>query len=335
MKRTALLLGMFLGLTGCGLHALAAEPPRTVLVVNTQDASVSQVALETMKEVKRFPVGERPYGIAVLADGEHIAVGVEGEERVKFFAREDFAPRGQVHIGPMHNDHITLSADGRFVLVANYDSDAIIAIDAGTKKEAFRITGTSAPHVIKYGPKGSLAYVTCKKITGIAVVDPAKRELVKFHQLNVNPRSLTFSADESRLFFGSFWVDGFFEMDPATGKVTRLFQLAPPSDDAAPREVTYHGVEVVGPRVVLAANEGRSYVDSVDVSTGQLLGRLTDRVSKPCCIERIPGTAEIEVVVSNIGDGTLSRVRVLGDGQLSTLASAKVGAAPKRVAYLK
>jgi hypothetical protein len=52
----------------------------------------------------------------------------------------------------------------------------------------------------------------------------ARRKLVKFHQINVNPRSLTFSPDESKVYFGSFWVDGFFEMDAESGEVTRLAQ---------------------------------------------------------------------------------------------------------------
>jgi hypothetical protein len=106
--------------------------------------------------------------------------------------------------------------------------------------------------------------------------------------LNVNPRSLTLAPDESKVYFGSFWVNGFFEMDTETGKVTRLFALDPPTDNATPQEVTYHGVEMVAPNIVLAANEGRSYIDAVDVSVGRLLDRLNSGVSKPCCIERIP-----------------------------------------------
>src|SRR5215210_4756170 len=66
----------------------AAHPghaPKEVFAVNTQDASVSRVDLGTMKEVKRYPVGPRPYGIAVTGDGKTVAVGVEDEEKVKFF----------------------------------------------------------------------------------------------------------------------------------------------------------------------------------------------------------------------------------------------------------
>lgn len=307
--------------------------PKEVLVVNTQDASVSRVDIATMKELKRHPVGPRPYGIAVTADGKHAAVGVEDEEKVKFFALPEFKEVGAVKIGKMFNDHIVLTQDKKSLLVADFHSDDVFVIDVPRMKEAARIKDCSAPHVVKYGPLKKNAYVTCKKITGIAIIDPVERKLLKFHQLNVNPRSLTFSPDESKVYFGSFWVNGFFEMEAESGKVTRLFEQPPPKDNAAPQEVTYHGVEAVYESIVLAANEGRSYVDAVDVKSGKLLDRLTD-ASKPCCVERIPGTDPVQVLVSNIGDGTLQLAEVSKDGKLRSLGRTPVGKAPKRVAFM-
>jgi YVTN family beta-propeller protein len=319
------------------LNALPApaHPPGKCFVVNTQDASVSLVDLATMNEVKRFPVGHRPYGIAVIENGKGVAVGVEDEECVKFFSLPDFTLRGKTPIGQMYNDHIVLSRDGKNVLVANFYSDDVVLIDVATMKESGRIEGCSAPHVVKFGPLNKRAFVTCKKVTGIAMIDPVEQKLLKFHQLNVNPRSLTFSPDESKLYFGSFWVNGFFEMETDSGKVTRLFSFDPPSDNSASQEVTYHGVEAIGNNIVLAANEGRSYVDSVDVTTGSLLDRLTT-VSKPCCVERIPGqhSEAIQVLVSNIGNSTLQLVEVAKNGKLKSLGQAEVGKAPKRVAFL-
>ena len=311
-----------------------ANSPKRVFVVNTGDASVSLVDLTTMKEVSRHQVGPRPYGIAVMRDGKSVAVGVEDEECVKFFSLPSFDLQGKVPIGKMFNDHIILSQDGRELYVADFHSDDVFVIDVDARKEASRITGCSAPHVVKYGPLKKNVYVTCKKITGIAIIDPANKKVLKFHQLNVNPRSLTFSPDESKVYFGSFWVNGFFEMDSASGKVTRLFAFDPPADNKADQEVTYHGVEAVGHNIVLAANEGRSYVDAVDVSTGKLLDRFA--ASKPCCVERIPGPADgpTRVLVSNLGNGTLELAEVGRDGKLTSLGKAQVGAAPKRVAFL-
>jgi YVTN family beta-propeller protein len=314
-------------------HEVSAAPPTKVFVVNTQDASISLVDLTSKTEEKRFPVGSRPYGIAVAKDGKSVAVGVEDEEAVKFFSLPDFKLQGKVPIGKMFNDHLVLTPDGKQMLLANFYSDDVVIIDPVAIKEVGRIEGCSAPHVVKFGPLKKHAYVTCKKVTGIAIIDPASQQLVKFHQLNVNPRSLTFAPDESKLYFGSFWVDGFFEMDTESGKVTRLLAFDAPRENSGSQEVTYHGVEAVMPTVVLAANEGRSYVDCVDVTTGRQLDRLTS-VAKPCCVERIPGTSPVQVLVSNLGDSTLQVVEVAENGKLKDLGRITVGAGPKRVAFL-
>lgn len=311
----------------------SSEPaPRQVFVVNTQDASVSLVDLASMKEMARHQVGPRPYGIAVSRDGKTVAVGVEDEECVKFFSLPEFELKGRTPIGKMFNDHIVLTQDGKYIMVADFYSDDVFIIDVTTMREAARIKDCSAPHVVKYGPLKKSAYVTCKKITGIAIIDPVSQKLLKFHQLNVNPRSLTFSPDESKVYFGSFWVNGFFEMDTESGKVTRLFAFDPPKNYAGEQEVTYHGVEALGDEIVLAANEGRSYVDAVNVKTGALLDRL--ETAKPCCVERIPGTSPPRVLVSNIGDGTLRMVEVSTQGKLKSVGQVTVGKAPKRVAFL-
>jgi YVTN family beta-propeller protein len=306
--------------------------PKQVLVVNTQDESVSTVDLTTMKEVHSDHVGKRPYGIAVSKDGKTAAVGVEDEECVKFFSLPDFKLKGSTKIGKMVNDHIVLTQDGKHVLVANFYSDDVVGIDVETMKESFRIKDCSAPHVVKYGPLKKHAFVTCKKVTGIAVINPDERKQVKVYPLNVNPRSLTFSPDETKLFFGSFWVDGFFEMDTATGKVTKLHKFDPPKGNAEPQEVTYHGVEMLTGTALVAANEGRSYIDAVDVATGKLLDRLID-VPKPCCVEKVPGTGS-RFLISNLGDGTLQLVELTAESKLKSLGKAQVGKAPKRVAFL-
>lgn len=77
--------------------------PTQVFVVNTQDASVSLVDLKGMKETRRFQVGPRPYGVAVSLDGKTVAVGVEDEEKVKFYDTADFKLKAEARIGRMYN----------------------------------------------------------------------------------------------------------------------------------------------------------------------------------------------------------------------------------------
>ena len=125
-----------------------------------------------------------------------------------------------------------------------------------------------------------------------------------------------------------------FLAETESGKVTRLFSFDPAADNRADKEVAYHGVAAVGDNIELAANEGRSFVDAVDVSTGKLLDRFA--ASKPCCVERIPSSNDTStrVFISNLGDATLELAEVGRDGKLKSLGKAQVGAAPKRVAFL-
>jgi hypothetical protein len=120
-----------------------------------------------------------------------------------------------------------------------------------------------------------------------------------------------------------------------SGKVTKLFKFDPPKGNTDPQEVTYHGVEILTDKVLIAANEGQSYGDAVDVTTGKLLDRLAE-VSKPCCVEKIPGPSapSVKFLISNIGNDTLQLAELTTQGKLKSLGKADVGKAPKRIAFL-
>src|SRR2546423_2822008 len=169
------------------------DSPKHVFAVNTGDGTVSLVDIPAAKEIERFKVGPRPYGIAVSRDGHTVAVGIEDEECVKFFSLPDFKLKGKTSIGKMFNDHIVLTNEGKHIVVANFYSDDVVGINMETMKEEFRIKDLSAPHVVRYGPLGKHLFVTCKKASGVAIIDPESRKLVKLYPLTVNPRSLAFS----------------------------------------------------------------------------------------------------------------------------------------------
>ena len=102
-KKSTIALALLITACGVALQARTQENSRSsvptqVFVVNTQDASVSLVDLKGMKETRRFQVGPRPYGVAVSLDGKTVAVGVEDEEKVKFYDTADFKLKGEARI---------------------------------------------------------------------------------------------------------------------------------------------------------------------------------------------------------------------------------------------
>ena len=178
----------------------------------------------------------------------------------------------------------------------------------------------------------SLISVTMVIVMGIVgqTMIPLFGEAVK----NPTVTSYTLAGLPAFAILGSFVLANWAYQGAMPFYNAMMFELAPPKDNRKPQEVTYHGVEAVYDNIVLAANEGRSYVDAVDVKEGKHLDRLTADVSKPCCIERIPGTDPVRVLVSNIGDGSVQLVEVSKEGKLKSLGKVDVGKAPKRVAFV-
>lgn len=311
-----------------------SPPPLSgkVYVVNTASGSVSLVDLSAKREIASYPVGNYPYGIALNAKGTVAVVGIEGEAALRFYQLPEFKKIAEFPMGYLHHSHIILTNDGKYFLASNYKEDYLVGIDTTTFKEAFRIPGLSGPHAIKYGPLNKNVYVTEKKVIGIGSVDVTQKKIVRELPLTVNPRSMTFSLDESKLYFASYWVNAVFEMEIASGAIKRMFEAAPPKDNAGNQEVTYHGVQLVGEALLLAANEGRGYVDSFDIATGQFKSRIS--AGKPCCIEPLPkcSTKDLQrVLLSNPSSGTVEVLDVRPDGVMQSAAIIPVGKGPKRV----
>lgn len=106
-------------------------------VVNTLDGSVSVVNPHDMQETRRFPVGKRPYGIAVSAENGTMIIGVEGENKVKFFNATSFELMSAVPVEGLAQCGIVLTPDEKHVLIAHPPSGDLIGIAVETRKEAF------------------------------------------------------------------------------------------------------------------------------------------------------------------------------------------------------
>ena len=132
-RRILLAAGLTLAAAWAVMTNQAAESsPGQVYVVNTQDASVTLVDLTTSKEVRRFEVGPRPYGVAVSRDGRTVAVGVGDEEKIKFYDASDFKPKGEVRVGRMFNDNLALSTDVKYFL-SNIGDGTLQLADVSTQ----------------------------------------------------------------------------------------------------------------------------------------------------------------------------------------------------------
>ncbi len=283
--------------------------PTKAFVVNILDSTVSDIDLSTMTELRRIKVGARPYYPCVTADNSVVAVTVEGEEKVKFYDVATLKPRGEISVGKMYAEHLMLLPDGRQAVLANRARNALIFIDLIEGKE-LAVIEVNAPHNIRVGPSGRYVYVQSKIDPAISIVDIKERKVVKRHPLKLVPRGLAVSPDEKTIWFGANWINALFGMDAATGKILHAISIPVPSTAPLLQENTYHGLEFVGEHTLLAANEGNSTLDAIDIRTGTWTMRTTD-VARPAGLLALPGTLN-EFIIANKADNSVAHGRIDG-----------------------
>ena len=94
MKTAWLLAGLLLLAT--------ADPARAYMayVTNERDNTISVVDLDQMRTVKTVPVGQRPRGITMTADGNTILVCASDDDTIQIIDTQDAARHRRSAVGP-------------------------------------------------------------------------------------------------------------------------------------------------------------------------------------------------------------------------------------------
>src|SRR5579864_161419 len=218
MTRSALLNVIFGGLALALLSGTAMAGPKAY-VGNFGDNSVSAIDTATGKVVATIPVAAGPHGMAISADGRTVYVSGDGSSSLSIIDTATDKVTKTVEVGKAPNG-VTLTPNGKILLVAIYAEDRIALLD--TEKQS--IVGSipvAKPHTVSIRPDGKVAYVTVQDPGhfGLAVVDLAKRAVVKTIPLEKTPRDAEFSFDGKRFYFTEAGVSAVEVLDPASDKI--------------------------------------------------------------------------------------------------------------------
>lgn len=213
-KAGALFAGLVLALS----PGLAAASPK-VYVGNFKDNTVSVIDSATGKVVATVPVAAGPHGMTITKDGRWVFVSGDNSSQVSVIdtTTDSVAQAIEVGKGP-HG--ATLTPDGRQLLVAVNGEDRVVFVD--TKKRA--VTGSvevGKPHTIAMRADGKVAYVTSQVPGkfGLAVIDLAKRAVVRTVALDKPPRDGEFAAGGKALYFTVAGISAIEVLDPKTDKI--------------------------------------------------------------------------------------------------------------------
>ncbi len=157
---------------------------------------------------------------------------------------------------------ITLTADGKNLLVATSDDNTIKIIDAQTLKEVGQLPSDKDPETFALSPDGKRLFVSNEDDNLVTVIDVANKKAIKQIKVGVEPEGIAISPDNQWIVSASettnmlHWIDS-----------KRLEIIDNTLVDARPRAVAF----TADSQQLWVSSEMAGTVSVVDVKTRKLL----------------------------------------------------------------
>ncbi len=131
----------------------------TLLVVNPDSNTLSQVSLGTLTAVTELSVGVDPRSVAVSPDGRRAYVANQGSDTLAVVDLDAGRVITQVAVGDRPVG-VVVSPDGRFVVVAELGDDTVRFLDAGDLSTLSTWAVADRPYGLAFTPDGRRLLVT-------------------------------------------------------------------------------------------------------------------------------------------------------------------------------
>ena len=230
--------------------AAGAKEPLKSYVGNFKDSTVSVIGAGAV--LATVPVSAGPHGMAITRDGRTVYVSGDGSSSVDVIDTAADKVVKKIEVGKAPNG-IALTPDDRLLLVTVYGEDRVAFIDTATQN-VVATTAVPKPHTVAISPDGGLAYVTVQQPGhfGLALIDVAKRSVVRTLPLDKTPRDGEFGYDGKRFYFTQAGVSSVQVLDPASDKIVAQIPTGvSPHFVSYPRGAAFGMVVVQGPSELL------------------------------------------------------------------------------------
>ena len=150
------------------LPGLAVARP-LAFVINSAEASVSLIDMDTRAELKRIPVLREPHHMALTPDGASLLVGDTAGNALFFLDPATGDVQRRMTLSDPYQ--LQYSPNGKWMTVAGLARNQIDIYDAATLTLAHRIPASSMPSHINYSPDSSVAYVSLQGTDSLMAID--------------------------------------------------------------------------------------------------------------------------------------------------------------------
>ncbi len=230
VRKLLLALIVMSGCTCC----TGVEPPdetsasgELVYVTNEDSGDLSVIDSAANEVVATIPIGKRPRGVRVSADGRTIFVAVSGspkcppwmsdedceaqttDKSLDGIAVVDAVERVVTHVLPGGSDpeQFDISGDGKRLCIANEDAGLATIVELDSREIVATVEVGEEPEGVRTSPDGQYFYVTGETDHNITVIDAEQGERVAQITVGHRPRDTVFTSNSARAYVSSE-IDG-------------------------------------------------------------------------------------------------------------------------------
>ena len=201
----------------------APHPERLAFVLNSADASISEIDIDTRQEVRRIPVLREPHHMALSPDGRSLVVGDTAGNALFFLDPITGAMQRRIPVSDPYQ--ISYSPDGRWLTVAGLARNQVDIYDAATMTLAHRVPAKAMPSHINYSPDSAVVYVSLQDSGRLIAIETATGHVRWDTKVGSTPAGVLWH--EGHVLVANMGTDFVAVVDPADGHVVREIHMAP------------------------------------------------------------------------------------------------------------
>jgi len=248
------------------LIVLAAGPncaraAELAFVVNSNDASVSLLNLETHQEIRRIPMLREPHHMALTPDHRSMVIGDTAGNALFFLDPRTGEMQKRVTISDPYQ--IQYSPNGRYFTVAGLARNQIDIYDGASLSLLHRIPARSMPSHINYSPDSSRVFVSLQGTDRLIAIETATGRVLWDTKVGRTPAGVLWNR--GRVLVGIMGEAHISVVDPSDGHVERII---PTGRGAHTLFVTHDG------KLIYATNRIDGTITVLDPATLQVLRTL-------------------------------------------------------------
>lgn len=205
--------------------AIAAPAFATHLafVVDSRDAAVSVVDMDTKQEIRRIPVLREPNHCLLTPDGKSLIVADDVGNTLFFLDPNNGALQRRIAVADPYQ--LQFSPNGQYLTVAGFARNQIDIYGQEGAQLLHRIKARSMPSHVAYTPDSKTVFVTLQDTGALIAISTQTGE--KLWEVKVGPAPAGVLWDHGKLLVGVMGADYVAVVDPKDGHTIRHITTAP------------------------------------------------------------------------------------------------------------